>query len=144
MPVSVATRATIAWQAIADQGRFFRWLPDHRVAADQAIIAFQAQTATGKLKAADHADRPQRMPLFGQAVLRPLAGDRQSVELPAQTDREIADVDHLLDFAAGFAGDLAGFQRDQLGQLDACCSRSARPICRTNSPRRGAGTCRQA
>ena len=49
------------------------------------------------------------MPLLQHAVVWPLAGDRQAVELPRQADSEVAHVDHFLDFAQSFAFDLPGF-----------------------------------
>src|SRR5690606_19436214 len=41
---------------------------------------------------------------------------RQTVELPAQTDREVADVDHLLDLAEALGPDFADFGRDELAE----------------------------
>ncbi|MNL85033.1 hypothetical protein D3C87_2132010 [compost metagenome] len=46
-----------------------------------------------------------------------LGGDRQAVKLAGQTDCEIADVDHFLDFAEPFGGDLAGFDRNQAAKV---------------------------
>src|ERR1700704_7030939 len=57
------------------------------------------------------------MPLFAEPVPRPLAGDRLAVKLPAQAHRKLADVDHLLDFAQGFLGDLADFAAHERGQV---------------------------
>src|SRR5215472_10553406 len=56
------------------------------------------------------------MPLLHHAMARALGGDCQSVELSRDTDGEIADVDHLLDFAETLLDDLAGLQRDQFAQ----------------------------
>ena len=82
-----------------------------------ASIAFQAQTATGKLNAVMIADRPERMPLLDHPVPRPLAGDRQAVELPRQADGEVAHVDHLLDLALALRADLARLERDQQAEV---------------------------
>ena len=43
-------------------------------------------------------------------------GDGETVKLAREADREIADVDHFLDFAEAFGRDLAGLDRDQLAQ----------------------------
>ena len=82
-----------------------------------ATIAFQAQTATGKLNAVMIADRPQRVPLLDHPVPGPLAGDRQAVELARQADGEVAHVDHLLDLALALGADLARLERDQQAQV---------------------------
>ena len=57
------------------------------------------------------------MPGLHHAMAGAFGRDRQTVKLARQTDREIADVDHLLHFAQAFLKDLAGFQRDQLAEL---------------------------
>ena len=46
-------------------------------------------------------------------MTRALRGDREAVELPRQPDREVADVDHLLDLTQALGRDLAGFGRDE-------------------------------
>jgi hypothetical protein len=45
------------------------------------------------------------------------AGDRLAVELAAEADGELADVDHLLDFAERFLRNLAGFPADERGEI---------------------------
>ena len=82
-----------------------------------ATAAFQAQTATGKLKAVMIADRPERVPLLDHPVPGPLAGDRQAVKLPRQPDGEVAHVDHLLDLALPLGADLARLQGDEQAQV---------------------------
>src|SRR5262245_17580730 len=57
------------------------------------------------------------MPLFEHAVLRALAGDRQAVELARETDGEIADIDHLLDFPQTLGADLSRLEGDQHPQV---------------------------
>ena len=57
------------------------------------------------------------MPLLHQAVLWPFGSDRESVKLPGQADREIANVDHLLHFAFGLDENFAGFKRDEFGHV---------------------------
>ncbi len=50
-------------------------------------------------------------------VARALGGDGQAVQLTRQADGEIADVDHFLNFAQAFLGNLAGFDRNQLAKV---------------------------
>ena len=44
------------------------------------------------------------------------AGDGEAVKLARETDREIADVDHLLHFAEALLQDLAGFEGDEAAE----------------------------
>ena len=44
------------------------------------------------------------------------AGHRQPVELARESHREVADVDHLLDFALALGADLAHFEGDQCAE----------------------------
>ncbi len=53
------------------------------------------------------------MPLLHHSVLRPLRRDRAAVEHPRLADREVGDVDHLLDFAVALRLDLAVLERDE-------------------------------
>ena len=103
--------------AMAVSGVSVRGLPDDGVAADGRDGRVPGPDGDGKVERGDDADRPERMPLLEHAVPGPLAGDRQAVELPRETDGEIAHVDHLLDFAQPFRPDLAGFERDQHPQV---------------------------
>ena len=82
-----------------------------------ASALFQAQTATGKLKADDDADNAERMPLLHHAMVRAFGGDGQSVKLARKADGKIANIDHLLHFAFAFGQNFAGFQRDQSAQV---------------------------
>ena len=97
--------------------RLLRRLPDHGVAADQGQHRVPGPNGHREIEGRDHAHGPQRMPLLGQAVPRPLADDRQAVELPAQPHGEVAHVDHFLDFAQGLLGDLADLPAHQRGQV---------------------------
>jgi hypothetical protein len=56
------------------------------------------------------------MPLLHHAMAGPLRRDGETVELARETDREVADVDHLLHFAEAFLQNLAGFERDEAAQ----------------------------
>src|ERR1700738_689429 len=53
------------------------------------------------------------MPRLRHTVLVALRGYRQAVELPGKTRGEVADVDHLLDFAETFGLDLADLNRNE-------------------------------
>ncbi|MNL17667.1 hypothetical protein D3C87_1387710 [compost metagenome] len=53
------------------------------------------------------------MPGFHHPVAGAFGGDGEAVKLAGQTDREIANIDHLLHFAETFGRDLARFQRDE-------------------------------
>ena len=99
---------------------------------------FQAQTATGKLKAVMTPTTPSgcqvsisRWPGRSEAIVSP--------RLPGQTKRT-RRCRYLLDLAAGLGADLPGLDRDQIGQGAALCSRSSSPNRRTTWPRTGAGT----
>ncbi len=55
--------------------------------------------------------------MFHHAVLGPLGGDGQTVELAGEADCEVADIDHLLHFAFAFGEDLAGFKCDEAPEV---------------------------
>mgnify|MGYP000962076897 CR=1 FL=1 len=57
------------------------------------------------------------MPLFHQPMLRTFGGDGEAIQLSAQTDGEIADVDHLLHFAERLLPDFANLPRHQFGEI---------------------------
>ncbi len=99
------------------QGGLLRRFPDQRVAADQGQHGVPGPDGDREVKGGDHPHHAQRVPLFGQAVFGPFRGDRQAVELAGEPDGEVADVDHLLDFADGLLSDLAGLGADQHGQV---------------------------
>ncbi len=96
--------------------RLLARLPDDRIAADQRQRRIPGPDRDREVEGADDQHRPERMPLLHHPVVGPLAGDGQAVELARQADREVADVDHLLDLAEALLDDLAAFQRDQPGQ----------------------------
>ena len=79
--------------------RQLRRLPDNWIAAHKRNRRIPSPHGHRKVERRYAADWPQRMPLLEHAVIWPLAGDRQPVELTAQSDGEVADVDHLLHFA---------------------------------------------
>ena len=98
------------------QRRLLARLPDHRIAAHQRQRGIPRPYRDREIEGGDHRDRAERMPLLDHPVVGPLAGDGQAIKLARQADREVADVDHLLDFAEAFLDDLAGLQRHQPGQ----------------------------
>ena len=50
-------------------------------------------------------------------VVWALTSDGDAVELARDSDREIADVDHLLNLAAAFFEDFAAFEGDESGEV---------------------------
>ena len=95
-----------------------------------------------EVEGGDHADETERMPLLHHAMAGTLRCDREAVELARKTDREIADIDHLLHFAETFLQNLAGFKVRQRLPRASLSSRNSSPKRRISSPRRGAGTWR--
>src|SRR5438105_8872744 len=57
------------------------------------------------------------MPLLHQTVTRPFRLNRQAIKHSRLTDREIADVDHLLHFAFAFGDNFSGLERNELTKL---------------------------
>ena len=100
-----------------------------------AIAAFQAQTATGKLKAVMMPIGPSGCHCSYMRCSGALGVHGQAVELARETDREVADVDHLLDLAQALGQDLAHLQRDQPAE---------RAPCACAAPRRAGGRPRRA
>ena len=106
-------------QGLAGEGRdrgLLGRLPHHRIAADDGERRVPRPDRDGEVEGRDHADGTQRMPRLGHAVAGAFRGDAQAVELARQANGEVADVDHLLNFAVAFLDRLAAFQRDQLAQ----------------------------
>ena len=91
------------------QRGFFRWFPDHRVAAYQRQRGIPRPHGHRKVECADHTHHTQRVPGFTHMVAWSLRGDGQAVELTRQANCKVADVDHFLHFAQPFLGDLARF-----------------------------------
>ncbi|MPM71924.1 hypothetical protein SDC9_118896 [bioreactor metagenome] len=57
------------------------------------------------------------MPLFHEAVLRAFRRHRQPVKLAREAYGEIADVDHLLNFAHALLQDFAHLHGDQASEV---------------------------
>ena len=104
----------------------------------RATAVFQDHTAHGKLNAVMTADHAQRVPRLHQPVAWPLGRHRAPIELARQPDREVADVDRLLHLAEGLRADLAGLDRDQLGDVRLVLAQQLAQRL-TNAPRTGAG-----
>ena len=130
-----SARRTSAITASAHSGVFSLGFQITGSPHTSASAAFHAHTATGKLNALITSTGPSGCHCSIIRWFGPLAGDGQAVELARETDREVADVDHLLHFAEAFLDDLAGFERDQLARAAA----SPRAV-----PRRAAGPARRA
>ena len=93
-----------------------RRLPEDRVTADGGDGRVPRPHRDREVEGGDDADRAERVPLLHHPVPRPLRRDGQAVELAAETDREVADVDHLLHLAQALAPDLAHLERDELAE----------------------------
>ena len=81
-----------------------------------AIALFQDQTATGKLNAVITPTTPSGCHCSIIRCAGRSEASRQSIELARQSDREVADIDHFLDFAVSFGADLAHFKTDEIAQ----------------------------
>ena len=57
------------------------------------------------------------MPLLEHPVVGSLRRHRVAVELTGETDREVTDIDHLLDLTLALGDDLAHFEAHQLAEL---------------------------
>ena len=99
------------------QRRLLRRLPHHGVAADQRERGVPGPHRDRKIEGRDDAADAQRMPRLHHAVVGALGGDGQAVELARQADGEVADVDHLLDFAEPLRHDLAGLEGHQPAEI---------------------------
>ena len=99
------------------QRRQLRGLPHHRVPADQGDGGVPGPDRGREVERADDTDDTQRVPGLHQPVAGTLGRHRAAVELAGEADREVADVDHLLDLPAGLGGDLADLEADQGGQV---------------------------
>ncbi|KPW59959.1 Uncharacterized protein ALO80_05928 [Pseudomonas caricapapayae] len=107
-------------QRLAGQGSqwsLFRGFPDHRVATDQRQRGVPGPDCNREVERADHPDHTQRMPGFTHVVAGTFRGNGQAVQLTRQTDREVADIDHFLNFAQALLSDLACFDRHQFAQI---------------------------
>jgi hypothetical protein len=131
---------------LAGNGRqrcFFGWFPDAYIAANPGQHGVPAPNRHREVKGRYNAYYTQRVILLVHAVLGPFAVHGKAVKLAAKPNGKIADVYHFLYLAVGLP---AGFCPSR--RIPACpvvfCSRAGHsPICRTISPRFGAGMVRQ-
>src|SRR5262249_43799016 len=70
-----------------------------------------------KVERGNNSNRAQWMPLLHHPMAGSFRRNCEPIKLARQTDRKVADVDHLLDFAECFGPDLAGFPGDKLRQI---------------------------
>src|SRR4029078_7099320 len=85
----------------------------HRVASEKRERGIPAPHGDREVEGADQGHRPERVPRLREAVTRTLRGDRLPVELARQPDREVADVDHLLDLPEALLRDLPALEGDE-------------------------------
>lgn len=98
----------------AGQRRGGGGLPHSGVAADRRDGGVPRPDCHGEVERRDHADGTERMPLFVHAVAGTLGVDREPIELARETDREVADIDHLLHLAVSLGADFAHLEGDQV------------------------------
>jgi hypothetical protein len=77
------------------------------------------------------------MPLLHHAVTRAFRGDREPEQLPRQANREVADVDHLLDLAESLGADLAGLDRHQRPEVGLVFTQQAAQLADEQAADRG-------
>ena len=125
-------RSKIFWVASARQRRLFGRFPDHGIAADDRERGVPAPRRHRKVERGDDAAHAGRVPRLAHRVAGTFRRHRQPVELPRQTDREVADVDHLLHLAETLLQDLAGLDRHQFAEvalrLRAALRRTGAPV----------------
>src|SRR5271157_813600 len=96
---------------------FRRRLPDDTIAADRGDKGVPGPDGHRKVEGRNDADQAERMPLLIHAMQRAFTLNRQAVELPGEADREVGDVDHLLDFTLAFRKDLAHLECDERAEV---------------------------
>ena len=99
------------------QRRLLGRLPDHRVAADQRERGIPGPHRHRKVESGDDPADAERMPGLHHPVVGALGRDGAAVELARQPDREVADVDHLLDLAEALRHDLARLDGHQPAEI---------------------------
>ena len=92
-------------------------LPDHAVAAHHGQCRVPAPHGDREVERGDDGHRSVGVPLLHQPVVGSFAGDGEAVQLTAQADGEVADVDHLLHLTQRLAADLARLELHQGGQV---------------------------
>ncbi len=115
-PKARAARSNSAWQASAVRG-LLRRLPDHGITADQRQRGIPRPHRDWEVERADHAYHAQRVPGLAHVVAGTLGCDGKTVQLAREAHREVADIDHFLDFAEAFLGDLARLPGHQFAEF---------------------------
>ena len=116
-PTSSAARRSSASQASAVSGVSSDGFHTTVSPQTSAIAVFHDHTATGKLNAEITPTTPSGCQVSISRWPGPLRRHRPAVQLARQPDRELADVDHLLDLAQRLGRDLARLEGDQFGQV---------------------------
>ncbi|HMI73453.1 MAG TPA: hypothetical protein VK495_02040 [Steroidobacteraceae bacterium] len=93
-----------------------RRLPNGGIAGNGRQECVPGPYGHRKIKCRNDAHDAERMPLFVHAVLRALRVHGVAVQHARLTDREVGNIDHLLDFAVAFSLDLAVLQRHQTAE----------------------------
>ena len=132
----------MCWTAIAVSGVLGEGFQMHGVAADRGEEGVPGPDRDREVEGGDDADDAERMPLLVHAVLGPLGVHRQAVEHARLADGEVADVDHLLDFAIALGLDLAHLEADQAAEAVLAARAAPRPT--GARPRRAAAPARRA
>lgn len=94
-----------------------RRLPDHGITADQRQRGIPRPHRDWEVERADHAYHAQRVPGLAHVVAGTLGCDGKTVQLAREAHREVADIDHFLDFAEAFLGDLARLPGHQFAEF---------------------------
>src|SRR5204863_452803 len=97
--------------------RFFRSFPHSRVAADSGQGCVPRPDRDWKIESGDHRDHAQWVPLLHQTVTGPFRLNRQTIKHARLTNREVADIDHLLHFAFSFGDNLSSLERHELPEI---------------------------
>ena len=103
----------MCWTARAAERRLRRGLPHRRVSGDGCQEGVPGPHRHRKVECGDHPDDPERMPVFVHAMLGALGLHGEAVQHARLADREIGDVDHLLNFAVALGLDLAVLERHE-------------------------------
>ena len=103
---------------------------------------FHDHTRDGKVERGDDSDKRREGATFPSTGVRTLGRHGASVELPGETDGELADVDHLLYLAESLEVTFPA-SNVTISARSSLCSVSKLPSRRTTAPRAGAGTVRQ-
>ena len=110
------TSLQIFCTAIAQSGVWCDGFQTADVAADGGEERVPGPDRDREVEGRDDADDAERMPLLVHAVPRALGVHREAVEHARLADREVGDVDHLLDFAVALGLDLAHLEAHEAAE----------------------------